>query len=541
MLHLNSTSDIEDLCRKEKASKKQILKKYENDLDSYTKLLLSNKQVRSWSGVLVVTVVMKPDKFSCPHNCHYCPNEPGQPRSYLSTEPAVARANQNDFDALKQVWTRLDMFHQNGIPNVDKIEIIVLGGTFSAYDRNYQGEFITDLYYSVNTYRKNDRKKLGLYQEQTINETNDIKIIGISLETRPDHINKNEIRRLRNFGCTRVQIGVQHTNDYILSKLNRGHNNSASIKAINYLKHNGFKVDIHVMPDLPFTTPIEDKHMLQKIQEDSNYIPDYLKIYPCLDVDYTLIKKWKNDGLWKPYSEKSDGLNTLIDVIIHAKKHSKYYIRYNRIQRDFPEANENTLGFTSEHIKTNLRQIVQNKAISQGVICKCIRCCEIKSKRFSSTKNLKLYVDKYNASHGVERFISYASDVRRSLHGFIRLRFNKKLSNFICFKSLETCAIIRELHVYGFVTGTKNKTKAHGVQHKGFGKALLAYAELISCFYGYNKIAIISGVGVRKYYENQGYTLNKDGFYMVKHIKLYYIFFYLFKFIYRHIVLYSKF
>ena len=102
------------------------------------------------------------------------------------------------------------------------------------------------------------------------------------------------------------------------------------------MKHNGFKVDIHVMPDLPFTNPIEDKHMLQKIQEDSNYIPDYLKIYPCLDVDYTLIKKWKNDGLWKPYSEKSDGLNTLIDVIIHAKKHSKYYIRYNRIQRDFP-------------------------------------------------------------------------------------------------------------------------------------------------------------------------------------------------------------
>ena len=511
-----SKQDIEDLCSKEKLSKKQLKEKYNGKLDYYSTMLLANKQVRSWSGVLVITVVMRPDKFSCPHDCYYCPNEPGQPRSYLSTEPAVARANENDFDTVRQVHSRLNMLKNNG-HNIDKLEIIVLGGTFSAYPRDYQVEFITDLYYAANTYNTEySRNKYDLYSEQKINESASYKIIGVSLETRPDHINKYELIRLRNYGCTRVQIGVQHTNDTILENLNRGHTNYESIKAIKFLKSNGFKVDVHVMPDLPNSTPLMDKDMLRIVQESPDYSPDYLKIYPCLDVDFTMIKSWKVMGLWKPYSEEN--INTLIDVIIHAKKHSKYYIRYNRIQRDFPES-KHGLGYTSKTIKTNLRQIVQNHAKKNNVFCKCIRCTEIKNKSIRCTKNLRLHTDTYKASDGYERFISYASDNRKTLHGFIRLRFNES-KTYICFKSLQDCALIRELHVYGFIQDTRNKDKnSNNTQHHGFGKVLLHIAELYSLCYGYKNIAVISGVGVRKYYEKFGYKFCPDGKYMIK--KLY--------------------
>lgn len=505
--------DIEDLCTKEKISKKQLKEKYNDKLDYYTTMLLSNKQVRSWPGVLVITVVMRPDKFSCPHDCHYCPKQPGQPRSYLSTEPAVARANENDFNTIKQVHSRLNMLKRNG-HNIDKLEIIVLGGTFSAYPRDYQIEFMNDIYYAANTYTNIQRNKYDLYSEQKINETAYTKIIGISIETRPDHINKHELIRLRNYGCTRVQLGVQHTNDKILEKLNRGHTNEASIKAIKLLKENGFKIDVHVMPDLPNSSPSMDKDMLRIVQESPDYSPDYLKIYPCLDVDFTEIKSWKAQGLWKPYSEEN--INTLIDVITHAKKHSKYYIRYNRIQRDFPES-KHGLGYTSKTIKTNLRQMVQNHAKKNNVYCKCIRCTEIKNKSIKDTKNLALHIDTYKASDGKERFINYASDNRKTLHGFLRLRFNENENN-VCFKSLKDCSLIRELHVYGFIQDTHSKNNNNNTQHHGFGKVLLHIAELYSLCYGYKKIAVISGVGVRKYYEKFGYKFCIDGKYMIKEL-----------------------
>jgi ELP3 family radical SAM enzyme/protein acetyltransferase len=301
--------------------------------------------------------------------------------------------------------------------------------------------------------------------------------------------------------------------------VNRGHDNATSIKAISTLKANGFKVDLHIMPDLPGCNPEMDKKMMEIVLNSPNYSPDYLKIYPCLDVDFTEIKKWKESGKWVPYSEND--ISKLIDVILHAKIHSKYYTRFNRIQRDFSEAKNGAIGFQSKTIKTNLRQIVQNEAHKQGVVCKCIRCCEIKSKRINKN-NIQFHIDTYDASFGIEKYISFYSDKRKTLHGFIRVRFNQS-NQYVAFNKLKDCALIRELHVYGFVKKTSetknNEIVSDGNQHVGFGKALLAFAEMSAVIKGYRKIAVISGVGVRNYYRRHGYLLQdeKDG-YLVKEI-----------------------
>jgi ELP3 family radical SAM enzyme/protein acetyltransferase len=477
------------------------------------------KPVRSWSGVVVVTVVTSPGKFSCPNDCHYCPNEPGQPRSYLSNEPAVARANQNNFGAQEQFNSRVAQLEKNG-HSVDKIEIIVLGGTWSSYPRPYQEEFIRDLYFAANTYKSADRTKDSLGYEKGQNETTRYKIIGISLETRPDHVNKYELKRFRNFGCTRVQIGVQHTDDEILKFVNRGHSVIDSINAIKMLRENGFKIDIHVMPDLPGSNPEKDKKMLHEVLTSHDFSPDYMKIYPCLDVKFTKIREWKDSGKWKPYAEEDNG-SKLYDVVIHAKKHSVSWTRFNRIQRDFSEEkvvkDVLRIGYKSETIKSNFRQLLKRKAEEKGVFCKCIRCKEIKNNAFDPTK-ISYKIEMFNAAGGREFFIS-ANTPEQRLLGFIRVRINGK-TNITIFKSISNCVLIRELHVYGLVNIVGCKNDVHNPQHFGIGKQLMLYAESIALCFNKRSIAVISGVGVRKYYEKLGYIYDKNGEYMIKSLKL---------------------
>mgnify|MGYP002016113057 CR=1 FL=1 len=241
---------------------------------------------------------------------------------------------------------------------IQKLEIIVLGGTFSDYPRRYQEEFTRDLYYAANTYKsiydRSDflREQQPLLDEQKLNEDAKYKVIGLSLETRPDKITKVELMRFRNMGCTRVQIGVQHTDNDILRYVNRGHTVEQSVKAIKLLKNFGFKVDIHVMPDLPGATPEKDKVMLETVLTHRDFKPDYMKIYPCLDVEYTTIREWKRNGKWLPYAEADSG-EAILDVCLHAKKHSQYFTRFNRIQRDFCEENQSKkiLGKYNQWIK----------------------------------------------------------------------------------------------------------------------------------------------------------------------------------------------
>ena len=481
---------------------------------------LMKKAVRSRSGILNVSVVMRPEKFSCKFNCYFCPNETiangakvDMPRSYLSNEDAVRRAALVDFDAVRQVHVRLSNLEHNGHP-LDKIELRILGGTFSSYPQDYAKEFIRDLYYAVNTYKKPSREPFSLEKEQQINELNGIHVVGMGLETRPDTITKDEIIRFREFGCTRVEIGVQHTENFLLRKLNRGHGVQQSIKAIRLLKNAGFKVEIHIMTDLPGSTPELDKLCYTKVLQGEDLLPDYMKDYPCLDVAFTEIKKWKQDGRWKPYSENN--IELLEDVLIHRQKITPKMVRVNRTQRDFANAKESNdfLGYSSETIRSDLGDCIHKKAIKMGIYCQCIRCREIKEETFD-VKKIKYFVQKFIASGAIEYFISAEIPQPNSnlLLGFIRLRILDKKENSYLLDLQDCDAMIRELHVYGRVqaVGDHNRTNT---QHRGIGKTLLKKSEWVARLHFRKKMAIISGIGVRDYYRKRGYY--QQGTFMVK-------------------------
>ena len=478
------------------------------------------KAVRSWSGVLVITVVMKPDAFSCRHNCAYCPDETKKnggkydmPRSYLSSEPAVMRAMENEFDTVRQFHARLNQLRTLGHV-IDKLEIIVLGGTFSEYPRKYREEFMNDLFYAANVYDTSPRPKYWLSEEQKLNKSAKYKIIGISIETRPDSICKQELRRLRVYGVTRVQLGIQHTDDTILRNLNRGHDARAGVLAIKQLKANGFKVDVHVMPDLPGSDPAMDAKMLETVITHPDYIPDYMKIYPCLDVEHTEIRRWKETGAWKPYAETD--YDKLVDVIVGAKSVVPKYIRLNRIQRDFPEENEKRIGYSSNTIRSNLRQLIQDVCRARGVRCACIRCREIKNRTYTGRPVYS--IERYEASDGYEYFIS-ASTNEDNLLGFVRLRVNAR-DDVVYFKELRGAGVIREAHVYGFLASTTSRDACSNAnaQHMGIGKCLVMMACVVARANGLKDVAVISGVGARGYYEKLGFKLRIPYGYMTRNI-----------------------
>lgn len=499
----------------------------------YQALLI--RAVRSASGILNVSVVMPPDKFSCKYNCKFCPNETrangatvDMPRSYLSNEDAVKRAASVEFDAVRQVYTRLRALEVNGHP-LDKIEFRVLGGTFSSYSHDIADTFIRDLYYAANTYltegRGEDRPRRSIEEEQEHNVYARIHVVGLGIETRPDEISMAEIARLRRYGVTRVELGVQHTNDDLLRRLNRGHGVAASKRAIRRLKDAGFKIEMHIMADLPGTTPELDKECYDAVlRSDPDLIPDYLKDYPCLDVAFTEIKKWKADGTWKPYAEL-DGGRALKDVLIYRQSITPPWVRVNRIQRDFHPAVESNdyLGFTSDTLMSNLAQIVKTEAEARGVYCKCIRCCEVRGE-FFKPEDIQYREFTFTASGATEKFIAAIIDrePRHLMLGFIRLRLSSATgdasvpegSASVLPELAGRTAMIRELHVYGQVRPAGTSPETGSAQHLGIGRRLLAMAESAARVAEYDRIAVISGIGVRDYYRKNGYEL--CGSYMIK-------------------------
>jgi ELP3 family radical SAM enzyme/protein acetyltransferase len=524
--------------------KKNIQKKYKYTISNaefikiYKNLNLENQQLRnlitkkkckSNSGVLVITVltsahpqyidekgIIKTARFSCKHDCAYCPNEPAhegnnwvaQPRSYLYSEPAVLRANANDFDPIKQMNSRLSTLIKMGhIP--DKLEIIVLGGTWCEYPRNYQDRFITELYYSANIYFDSEpkRPKKTLEEEIVINETSQIHIIGLTLETRPDTINIEEIANFRRYNCTRIQLGVQHTNNSVLKKINRGHTIESAYEAIKLLKNNCYKVDIHIMPNLPGASYEIDKVMLEEILYDQRIQVDQYKIYPTAIVPFTKIKKWFDEGSYIPYDDM-----LLYDLIKNFKKNVQKYKRLNRIIRDIP-GHYIEGGYSTKFV--NMRQLLQDDMRLNKWYCKCIRCREIKGNSIS-IDNIKLNIEKYTASDSDEYHISFDTDCDNNyLIGFLRLRLNKEDAANQVLHSIKGCALIRELHVYSNLNSVGDNIDG-SLQHKGFGKQLVAKAEEIAKDNGYHKVAIISGTGVREYYKKLGYKLIDT--YMIKNI-----------------------
>lgn len=448
--------------------------------------LLITKKMRSLSGVSVITVLTKP--YDCPGKCIYCPTEEDVPKSYLSNEPAVMRAILNKYDAKNQVLTRLDSLRRQGHP-IDKVELIIIGGTFSYLPRDYQEEFVKCCFEALNGF-----DSIDLVEAKKVNERAKSRCVGLTLETRPDYITEEEVAWFRFLGATRVELGVQSVFDDVLEKNARGHKVAETVKATKLLKDAGFKITYHLMPNLYGSDLEFDLKMFREVFENEDFKPDYIKIYPCMVMAGTPLEELYNKGDYHSYTDEE-----LIKLISDVKKYVPYWIRIMRTIRDIPAQSILAGSKTS-----NLRQIVLANAKKEGWACNCIRCREARS---DCPTDPKLFVEKYRASAGEEFFLSYEDDNRETLYSLLRLRLTK--NQFL--PELTDAALIREVHTYGqeAEVGESGET-----QHKGLGRKLIGEAEKIAKENNYSKIAVISGIGVREYYRKFGYEL--EGEYMVK-------------------------
>jgi ELP3 family radical SAM enzyme/protein acetyltransferase len=486
--------------------------------------LARNHVIREDSGIISVSVMTSPTPFgkgfSCAFDCAYCPNQPGGVRSYISDGPTAARGLRNDYDPVEQMDERITTLFLCG-HDIDKLEVLVLGGTWDSYEPDYQEWFITRLYYAANTFfndKKERRNVLSLEEEKKINETTIVRVIGLTLETRPDQISSEQIHRLLKYGCTRVQIGVQHIDDRILKKVNRGCYYLDTILAIKNLKNVALKVDIHIMPQLPNATQEDDEEMFYQIITNPDLQADQLKIYPCETTPWTKIEKWFLDGEYTPYPNEDMQI-----IVMEFLMNINPWMRINRMGRDALPSHA-----IAGNPIPNLGQIIHDNMKKRGMECWCIRCREVGSKpeRMERINEAVLKVRKYEGSSGEDYFLSFETPDEKVIFGFCRLRLSihagyvedKNTKTHInTLSMLNGCAFIRELHVYGRVNRVNDKSRnGNDVQHRGFGRKLIAKAEEIAQNAGYTKMAIISGVGVREYYRKFGYEL--EGAYMTKKI-----------------------
>ena len=466
--------------------------------DPFLENLLQKKKIRSLSGVAVITVLTKP--YSCQGKCIFCPFQEKIPKSYLEKEPAVQRAQGVNFDPYLQTKKRIEAL-QNCGHLTEKIDLIILGGTFSFYPKRYQSYFIKKVFEACN-----EKTSSTLKEAQKINEKAKHRIIGITIETRPDCIDIKEIKWLRKLGVTRVELGVQTVFEEILKLNQRGHGVKETIKATQLLKDAGFKVNYHMMVNLYGSDFEKDLQAFKIIFEDERFKPDYLKIYPCVVLKEAPLHKLYLEGKYRPYSTEK-----LVELLIEIKKRVPYWVRIQRVIRDIPS----TYIVAGNKI-TNLREVVKKEMEKRNLTCHCIRCRQAES--LESFEKIYLFREDYWSSSGKEIFLSFESKDRKKLFSFLRLRipsfyFSGK-KHFI--EVLNDSAIIRELHTYGKTASLFEKEKENiSYQHKGLGKKLIKEAERIAKEeFKVSKIAVISGVGVRDYYRKLGYRLKET--YMVK-------------------------
>lgn len=462
--------------------------------------ILKIKPVRTVSGVAVVAVMTSP--FPCPHGkCIYCPGgiEYGAPQSYIGDEPALMRAVRHNYHPYRQVQARLKQYYIIGhLPQ--KIELILMGGTFLSFPLDYQEWFVTQCFRGINEFFLKKKEWISLEKAQKQNEKAYHKCVGLTIETRPDWGKEKHADRILKYGGTRVEVGVQTIYPKILKNLERGHTIKDTIESTRILKDSGFKILYQIMPGLPGSSYKMDLQMFKEIFKNQDFKPDMLKIYPTL-----VMKGTKLHEMWKKGEYNPLDIKTTIKLVSEIKKYMPKYVRIMRIQRDIPE----NLISAGPKI-SNLRQVVERR----GVKCQCIRCREVGHKYLKEKKipkKIDIIKTEYKASKGKEIFIS-AEDVKQDiLIGFCRLRFPFKSHR----KEInEKTAIVRELHVFGPLAEIGKKSLW---QHKGLGKKLLKTAEQIARNNNKNKMIIISGIGVRKYYSSKmGYKL--EGSYMSKNL-----------------------
>ncbi|MFA5405901.1 MAG: tRNA uridine(34) 5-carboxymethylaminomethyl modification radical SAM/GNAT enzyme Elp3 [Candidatus Nanoarchaeia archaeon] len=442
-----------------------------------SRYLLQRKPTRSMSGVSVLALMCAP--HDCPGKCVYCPKGDNAPQSYTGLEPAAMRAINNNYDPYKQVIDRLKQYEATAHDST-KIEVVIMGGNFLSTPINYQTDFIKSIYQALNNTKTDNLSELKKENETALH-----RCVAMTVETRPDVCADSDIKRLLDYGVTRVELGCQSVYDNVLEEVNRGHNVKCVKEAIKRLKDVGLKVDLHVMIGLPGSSAEMDVNMFKILFTDPDFSPDGLKIYPCLIVKGT---KLYDDWFAGKYTALTD--EKAASIIAQGLEFIPPWVRVKRVMRDIP-----TTAISAGPKLSNLREVAWAKMI---VECNCIRCRETGRKR--TAVNPSLSVIDYIASGGREFFISYEDFNTGALVGFARLRLGRE-------------AFLRELHVYGKTTPVG--LPANDWQHKGYGALLLKEAELIAFANGYKSINVMSGVGVRGYYRKHGYLLEGD--FMVKY------------------------
>ena len=473
------------------------------------------KPVRTLSGVTTVTVLTKP--YPCPGKCIFCPTDVRMPKSYLPDEPGAMRGLEHKFDPYDQVRSRLEQLEAVGHPT-DKIELLILGGTWSSYRRDYQEWFVKRCFDALNTHLssphfpgENGGNEGGgegeiclpgeLTEAQTQNESASHRNVGLVIETRPDEITLDEIRWLRYLGVTKVQMGAQSLDDHILEINKRGHDVETTLRATALLRAAGFKIVLHWMPNLLGATPDSDRVDFARLWE--GFCPDEIKIYPNqLLANAELYEYWQR-GEFHPYTTQE-----LIDLISDVKPGIPRYCRVNRVIRDIPSTN-----VVEGNKRTSLRQDVHREMKRRGTVCQCVRCREVRKQRVSAEK-VELHDLVYPATGAKEHFISFDTPDDK-LAGFIRLSLPLQESLETGLDDLTGAALIREVHVYGqsLPVGAEKEGAA---QHSGLGTQLLEEAEKVAREHGFSKMAVISAVRTRGYYLDRGFK--RGELYLVKNI-----------------------
>lgn len=512
---------------------------------------LRMKPMRTMSGVATVTTLTKP--FPCPGKCIFCPNDVRMPKSYLADEPGAQRAERNNFDPYLQTYNRLLALKNIG-HNTGKVELIILGGTWSYYPEEYQIWFVKECFRAMNDFgiqdnreevetknifeeadktprktdsgrirsyneiidevEKNEGKDLltesqlstweELYSEQKNNETALSRCVGLVIETRPDWITESEVIKIRKLGATKVQIGIQSLQDGVMLANMRGHGVKETVEAIRLLRLGGFKIHAHWMPNLYGSTVENDIEDYSRLWEEE-IRPDELKIYPTSIIANTELFELYKRGKYKPYT-----YDELLEVLTKTMPTTPRYCRLTRIVRDIP-SNDIMAG----NKLTNFRQIAEKEIEAIGGRCQCIRCREIRNQAVN-WKDLTQEVIEYKSSVGKEYFISYKTIADDKICGFLRLAIpDHEVSNGNFIAELQNKSIIREVHVYGQVVGIGSKSNGRS-QHLGLGTMLMEKAKEISKEHGYDNISVISAIGTREYYRKKGFT--EEGLYMSQKI-----------------------
>lgn len=464
--------------------------------------LLRRKATRTVSGVTIIAVMTRP--YSCPQTepCAYCPGGPsiGVPQSYTGFEPAAMRGLQNDFDPYRQVRTRVKQLKAIG-HKVDKIELIIMGGTFPAAPIDYQTWFVQRCLEAIT-----NKKSANLEEAKKTAETSKTRNVGITVETRPDWAKETQVDQMLNMGVTRVELGVQNPNDEVYRLVGRKHTVQDVVEATRIMKDAGLKIAYHLMPGLPGSDVQKDLEAFRTIFSNPDYKPDMIKIYPCLVLKDTKVHDWNSQGKYKPYTtEEAASLIAEIKTIVPP------WVRIMRIQRDIP-AKLIVAGVK----RSDLREVVHQRLREQGLKCRCIRCREVGHRMIANKlkvnpDDVRVLVTKYHASKGEEIFVSAEDPQADLLIGYLRLRVPSQEAHRPEIRA-QPCSVVRELHVYGPLVPVGEHFR-EAWQHKGYGSMLLAEAERItSQDYDLKKILVISALGTKQYYMRFGYEY--DGVYM---------------------------